>query len=446
MNTKLFRPRNLWRRLTKPPAGMHEPELQRRSSLLLSILVVLIALAAFFLVAQVVQLSYTTDPSQRYMLVLVFPLILGAALVCLLIAYVLGRTGHTTSAAVTLVAMIMVASWAMVLLTKESDALSFLGIGMMLASIVLARRLTLAILAFTVLATLAVPILVPEISYWSVSSALIFLLAIGLLSFVSVIVHERDLKQIEVQTRTLIDNQEKIIGARKMEAIARLSAGIAHEFNNIATAIVGYSEVIALQPAQSVGRYSGLIKEAGLRAGRLTEKLLSFSRQQLLNPRATDLNQLLAGLEHLLRSMFSERIKLAMNLDPEPKVAYVDPDLIEQVIRTLLRKAGENVREGGDVVVGTGVVVVPPDPALLSSRPGRYCSITISDSGPSLDREVLARVFDPFFTEGEFGTGDLDLAAAYGIVAQSEGRIDVRSDSGHGNTFAVLLPEKHVQL
>jgi two-component system cell cycle sensor histidine kinase/response regulator CckA len=228
---------------------------------------------------------------------------------------------------------------------------------------------------------------------------------------------------------------------RKMEAIARLSAGIAHEFNNIAMAIVGYSEVIASQPAKSVGQYANLIKAAGLRAGRLTEQLLSFSRQQLLNPRATDLNQLVSGLEHLLRSMFSEKIRVAVHLDPEPKVAYVDPDLIAQVIQTLLRKAGENVSEGGDVVVGTGGVVVPPEPAQSSSRPGRYCTIAFSDTGPSVDKEVLAHVFDPFFTEGEFGTGDLDLAAAYGIVAQSEGRIDVRSHPGHGNTFIVLLPE-----
>jgi signal transduction histidine kinase len=255
-------------------------------------------------------------------------------------------------------------------------------------------------------------------------------------------VHERDLEQIEEQARTLTANQEKIIGARKMEAITRLSAGIAHEFNNIAMAIVGYADVIASQPAESVGRYSDLIKGAGLRAGRLTEQLLSFSRQQLLNPRATDLNQLIAGLEHLLRSMLNERIRLAVRLDPEAKVAYVDPELIEQVVQTLLRRAGENVREGGDIVVGTGVVVVPREPALSSSRPGRYCAITISDTGPPADKEALASIFDPFFTEGEFGTGDLDLAAAFGIVAQSDGRIEVTSVPGHGNTFVVLLPEK----
>jgi signal transduction histidine kinase len=384
MDTKLLHPLNLWRRLTNPPASLLEPELRRRSSLLLSILVILTAIALADLVYQGVQLAFITDPSERRFAGVVFPLILGASLVCIFIAYVLGRTGHTASSALTVVGTVMVGSWVLILLTRTTETLSFPVVGVVLASIVLAQRQTLAILFLAVLELLAVPLFVPTISYWSFSLAVVSLLAVGMLSFVSALVHDRDLKQIEEQTRALIDNQEKIIGARKMEAIARLSAGIAHEFNNIATAIVGYSDVIASQPAQSVGQYAGLIKGAGLRAGRLTEQLLSFSRQQLLNPRATDLNQLVARLEHLLRSTLSERIKLALRLDPEPRIAFVDPELIEQVIRTLLLRAGENVRDGGDVVVGTGAMVVPPESAPSSARPGRYCAITISDTGPSV--------------------------------------------------------------
>ena len=442
MNTKLLRPRNVWRWLTKLPPGLHEPELQRRSRLLLSILVVLLALTLVFLAFQALQFAAVTDPAQKYMAGVVFPLVLGAALVCLLTAYVLGRTGHTTLSAATLVAIATVASWAMVFVPGSSGALHFPVVGVILASIVLSRRQMLVIFALTVLATLALPLLVHEVSYWSVSGTLIFLLSVGMLSLVSALVHERDLGQIEGQTRTLIANQEKIIGARKTEAIARLSAGIAHEFNNIAMAIVGYADVIASQPAESAGRYAELIKGAGLRAGRLTEQLLSFSRQQLLNSRATDLNQLVAGLEHLLRSMLNERIRLALHLDPGETVAHVDPDLIGQVLQTLLRRAGENVCEGGDVVVRTAIVAARAGTAPSSSRPERYCAVTISDTGPPLDKEVLARIFDPFFKEGEFGTGKLDLAAAFGIVAQSGGRIEVTSGPGRGNTFVVMLPEE----
>lgn len=441
LNRQLLHPRNLWRWLTMPFPGRHESELRRRSGLLLRIVLVLIALMLVSLALGEVQLAYVTDPTERYSLGVVYPPILWAALVCFLASYVLARTGHNMLSGVIVAAVSMMVPWVMVLLTKSGSSLYFSVPGVILASFLLSRRATLAILAFTVVAPLSMPLLVPGITSWEVTGVLRLVLAVGVLSLVSARVHDRDLKQIDEQTRALVDNQERIIGARKTEAIARLSAGIAHEFNNIAMGIVGYAELIASQPAERAGKYAELIKSAGMRAGRLTAQLLSFSRQQLLNPRVTDLNGLVAGLEHSLRSMLNEGIRLAVHLDPKPKIAYVDPELIEQVVRALLCRAIGNVRGGGEVVVRTQVGVAPQGPAPASSRSGRYCAITISDSGPPASAEALARVFDPFFTEGEFGSGDLDLAAAYGIVAQSEGRIEVANDPGGGNTFAIVLPE-----
>jgi signal transduction histidine kinase len=436
----------LWKNLTEPTPSPPQPELRRRLRLLLSILVVLATIDLLILASQGIQLLFVTDPARRYWLAVVFPLILGIGLVFLVIAYVLGRRGHGTASGVLVVCMTATASYSLVLLTRAADTLGFTVIGVVLSSILLSRRVTLVFLFLTIAAIGVVPLLLRDISFWSVSGALVLILPIGALSLVSAVIHDRDMQQIEGQTRTIIENEERLLGARKMESIARLSAGIAHEFNNIVTAIIGYSEVISSRPSESAKQYSRLIKDAGLRASRLTEQLLSFSRQQLLRPQATDLNLLIAGLERLLQSVQSDRIRLRVHLDPRPQMAMVDPELVGRAIQTLVLRARDNIDQDGDITIRTETSVVIPEQAEASLQPGRYCRITVSDSGPPAGREVLARIFDPYFTLGEFGTGDLDLAAAYGIIHQSNGRIDAHSDPRGGNAFVVALPESSLSL
>jgi signal transduction histidine kinase len=431
----------LWRRLTEPPETLKQPEIRRRLRLLLSILVVLLTLDLLFLAYQWIQLLYVTDPVQRHWLIVVFPVILGLAFVCLAIAYVLGRRGHETASGMLVVCMTAAAAYVLVLLTRSSDTIGFTVIAMVLSSILLPRRTTIAFLILTIAAVAVMPLLAPEISFWNISGALILIVPIGALSLVSAAIHDRDVEQIESQTRALIENEERLLGARKMEAVACLSAGIAHEFNNIVMAIIGYSEVITNKPPDSAKQYSRLIKDAGLRAKRLTEQLLSFSRQQLLRPQATDLNRLIAGLEQTLLSVQSDRIRLSLHLDSQPQIAMVDPALVGRAIQTLVLRARENIDREGDISIQTETRVLAPDQSESAFQPGRYCTITVSDSGPPVDREVLARIFEPYFTEGEFGTGDLDLAAAYGIIQQSNGRIDARSNPRGGNAFVVALPE-----
>jgi signal transduction histidine kinase len=439
---KMLHPLQIWHWLTNPSPSRQEPELHRRSRLLLSILVVVFLLVVFILALTPVELMLFSDPEQRHLLTFTYPLILIPAAFPLAIAYVLSRKSYYKAPALIMIITIMFLTFANLLAAKQLGDVFFPSLPVVLASVLLSRRMTLAVCAASVAGMLMLPVVTPAFSFWDLISPSILMIAVGVLTSVAADIHHRDLVQIEHQARTLEENQEKLLGAKKMEAVARLSAGIAHEFNNIVMAIIGYSDVIAKKPAESAQHYAQLINIAGIRASQLTENLLSFSRQQLLRPRKTNLDQLMASLEHLFRSMLSSGITLTMRPDPDPKVVYVDPDLISQCVRTLVGKAVNNLKGGGSIAIETKNIAIPQEGSELSLRPGLYCSVIISDSGPVIDKGVLTRLFDPYFTMGEFGTGDLELAAAYGIVRQSGGQIDVNSDPERGNSFTVLLPQQ----
>ncbi|MBI2384457.1 MAG: response regulator [Elusimicrobia bacterium] len=206
----------------------------------------------------------------------------------------------------------------------------------------------------------------------------------------------------------LRESQAKLLQSQKMEALGRLSGGVAHDFNNILTAITG---------------------------------LLTFSRRQVFAPKVLDLNRVLAELDRMLQRIIGEDIKLTIVPAGDLAHVRVDVDQIGQVILNLVVNARDAMPQGGTIVLDTANVEL--DETALSAqpdvRPGRFVRLSVRDSGAGMDAGTLSRLFEPFFTTKSKGTG-LGLATVYGIVKQSNGFIEVDSRPGAGAVFRVYLP------
>ncbi|HEV8582593.1 MAG TPA: ATP-binding protein [Thermoanaerobaculia bacterium] len=247
-------------------------------------------------------------------------------------------------------------------------------------------------------------------------------------------------KQDETENKLL---QRQLLHSAKMEAIGRLSAGVAHDFNNCLLAIFGYSDLL-------LERYSGDpflcrnltgLKEAGQRAAALTKQLLAFARRQPMETKVMNVNGIVSGLEKMLQRLLGEDIHLATELDPELGKVKIDPGQIEQVIVNLAVNARQAMPKGGRLILRTAPLLVTDEaPAPHADvPPGAYVLLTVTDTGLGMDAATQARVFEPFFsTKGE-GTG-LGLSTAYGIVRQSGGQIFVNSAPGEGACFSIYLP------
>jgi|Deesub1362A_J573_1020465.scaffolds.fasta_scaffold02235_4 PAS domain S-box-containing protein len=239
--------------------------------------------------------------------------------------------------------------------------------------------------------------------------------------------------------------EEQLRQAQKMEAVGRLAGGVAHDFNNALTAILGYADLILSNlrgedPLQDAARE---IKKAAQRSSALTRQLLSFSRKQVLQPRVVNLNGQIQDLEKMLRRMIGEDIELVMKLAEGVGHVEVDPDQLHQVVLNLVVNAREAMPHGGRIILETADVKL--DEAYfrlhgVKPRPGAYVRLSISDTGIGMDPRVRSRIFDPFFTTKEGGTG-LGLSTVYGIVKQSGGYIWVYSEPGQGSTFKIYLPK-----
>jgi PAS domain S-box-containing protein len=239
--------------------------------------------------------------------------------------------------------------------------------------------------------------------------------------------------------------EEQLRGAQKMEAVGRLAGGVAHDFNNLVTAINGYSDLLLTRLAPGAPGRTELeeIHRAGDRAAALTRQLLAFSRSQVMQPKVLDLNQVVAHAEAVLRSLMGEDVRLATRLAPEPARAKADRSQIEQVILNLTANARDAMPRGGELVIETSLVEL--DGGFggrdLAVEPGPFVRLAVTDSGEGMEPETLARAFEPFFTTKGPGQGTgLGLATAYGIVKQSGGYIFGSSEPGVGTTFEVYLP------
>jgi signal transduction histidine kinase/ActR/RegA family two-component response regulator len=233
--------------------------------------------------------------------------------------------------------------------------------------------------------------------------------------------------------------------AQKMEAIGRLTGGVAHDFNNILTVILGNCSFILddLEQGHPLRPDAEQIEKAAERAASLTRQLLAFSRRQVLQPSVLDLNNIVTNVEKMLRRLIGEDIDLVTVLELQLGRIRADASQIEQVIVNLVVNARDAMPEGGKVTIETANVYLDEEYVrqYIDIVAGPYVMLAVSDTGLGMDAETQAHIFEPFFTTKGMGKGTgLGLAMVHGVVNQSGGHIWVYSELGHGTTFKVYLP------
>ena len=238
------------------------------------------------------------------------------------------------------------------------------------------------------------------------------------------------------------DLEKRFQQSQKMEAVGRLAGGVAHDFNNILTVISGYGEILIRTMGQE-GAWQeelGAIVDAAARASALTRQLLTFSRNQMLEPQVVDMNAVLTGIERMLQRLIGEDITLSVELEDAPVPVFLDRGQIEQVILNLAVNARDAMPKGGRLRLGTRRLELEAQ-AHQSARPGQYVVLEVADTGTGMTEEVKAHIFEPFFTTKpeHKGTG-LGLATVYGIVSQSGGFIEVDTAPGQGARFSIFFP------
>ncbi len=253
-------------------------------------------------------------------------------------------------------------------------------------------------------------------------------------------VTERKLGEIAVARA-----EEQLRQAQKMEARGNLAGGVAHDFNNLLSVILGYSQMLAEDLAPGDPRRADLesIEAAGQHGVDLTRRLLAFSRQQVLQPKVVNLNDVVSGLERMLRRLIGEDIELNALMTQGLGVVRVDPGQVEQVLMNLVVNSRDAMPQGGKLTIETHNVFLDAAYARshIGAQEGRHAMLAVTDTGIGMDKAVLARMFEPFFTTKDKGKGTgLGLATVFGIVQQSGGTIWVYSEPGVGTTFKVYLP------
>jgi len=239
--------------------------------------------------------------------------------------------------------------------------------------------------------------------------------------------------------------EEQLRQSQKMEAVGQLAGGVAHDFNNLLTVITGYSELLLsmISGEHEMWDFLVQIRQASEKAAMLTRQLLAFSRRSVLDPRLIDLNAAVHESEKMLGRLLGEEVRLSTELEPNLDRIRVDPGHLHQVIMNLVVNARDAMPEGGKILIRTANVEWKPrdlDP-VSEVKPGRYVRLSVSDTGTGMAPDVLAHVFEPFFTTKGPGKGTgLGLSVVHGIIKQSGGHLEVKSELGQGTTFQIDLP------
>jgi two-component system cell cycle sensor histidine kinase/response regulator CckA len=239
--------------------------------------------------------------------------------------------------------------------------------------------------------------------------------------------------------------EAQLIQSQKMESIGRLAGGVAHDFNNMLSVILGYSELIKtkLAPDDPIMRDFEQIQRAAKRAQDITQQLLAFSRKQVFEPKILNINELIRCFENNLSRLIGEDIELKVFPSRDIENIEFDPTQIEQILMNLAINARDAMPAGGNLTFETANVSL--DEAYCREHvgfiPGNFVQISVSDNGNGMDTETISHIFEPFFTTKEIGKGTgLGLATVYGIVKQGGGFINVYSEPGRGTTFKIYIP------
>jgi two-component system, cell cycle sensor histidine kinase and response regulator CckA len=245
--------------------------------------------------------------------------------------------------------------------------------------------------------------------------------------------------------------QGQLLQSQKMEVVGQLAGGVAHDFNNLLTAIIGYTS-LAKDSLPLGDRNRGHLEQvdsAAQRAATITRQLLAFSRREVSEPRVVELNDCVLGTVNMLRRLIGEDIELVTLPGADLGMVNVDPGQIEQVLVNMAVNARDAMVEGGKLTIETSNVVLGVGQAgrRVDLEPGGYVMISVEDTGTGIAEDIRDRLFEPFFTTREVGKGTgLGLATCYGIIKQSGGDIDFRSELGEGTTFHVYLPSLGVDV
>ena len=270
---------------------------------------------------------------------------------------------------------------------------------------------------------------------WSTSSAGGLITAVG-----------RDVTAEKEQAEALANAEEQLRQSQKMEAVGQLTGGLAHDFNNLLTGITGSLELLQTRVAQGrikeIDRYANAAREAAKRAAALTHRLLAFSRRQTLDPKVTDVNRLVSGMQELIERTMGPEIAVEPVAGAGLWATRVDPGQLENALLNLCINARDAMPDGGRLAIETGNRWLDERAAReLGLLPGQYVSLCVNDNGAGMAPGVAARAFEPFYTTKPIGKGTgLGLSMIYGFARQSGGQARICSEVGRGTTVCLYLP------